>query len=91
MDIEKRTITIKRCPLCSLSHTYSLEVEVSHVWGLTLAAPPEPKTVSFTRLFTCPGSAQTYQATLRLQEDFNSPIKAVRVTGIAPTKNERNQ
>jgi hypothetical protein len=83
------TITIEKCPLCTNSHTYKLEIERSVImYDQALAMDHEPRKRSFTRLFSCPLKNEDFQARFIVVEYVGRPIESIDVSGLADeTKN----
>lgn len=81
MSKSREEVTIARCPHCSASHTYALDVERSVVMhlmtlGMERAAPTRR---TFTRLFACPAKNEHYEADVTLIESASDRIQSVSV------------
>lgn len=78
-------LTIENCPKCEGKHRYKLSVGRSVIIKMmTMADFSEPKRrVKITRLFACPASGDTFQATFILTETSSDRIKSVSVAGVA--------
>ena len=59
------TISIDRCPLCEKKHSFPLQVQHSTA---SFARKPLPHT--YTRLFTCPTTGQTFQAPVTIEGGY---------------------
>lgn len=73
--IDRETLTISPCPLCSGSHTYPLRVQRSKV----LRAPETPPPSRFTRFFMCPTKQADFQATFDVVHIPGTRIARVEV------------
>ena len=87
---EQNTIEIKRCPLCNLSHTYSLSVQRSYIIAMRTAdislESEKPRKVRFKRIFNCPEKNKKFQATITMYESSDSKIETLEVERIIERK-----
>jgi hypothetical protein len=86
-------LTVAKCPKCSGSHKYLLEVQRSYSLGYTPLGP-QPFRMgkkSFTRLFTCPVTAEDFQAIFWIKEEPNASIQAVEVKRLATESTDESQ
>jgi hypothetical protein len=59
MDPLKREITIAKCPLCGLQHSYTLEYEEDFIVGFVIATTQPVK--QFVVWLTCPNKNNPFQ------------------------------
>jgi len=86
------SITIRKCPLCSLEHSYRLAVErsITHTFvnpfgsGASVLNPSSAvvRTRRFIQLFRCPNTHENFQASIVLRELESMPISSVDVVGL---------
>ena len=75
-SMSDETIKIK-CPLCSDSHAYTLEVERSpYLFGT------KGNIRKIRRLFTCPVKSELFESILEMKEDDRGTITKVNVKGM---------
>jgi len=79
--IEK--IKIDKCPICSKSHTYKLEVERDQLIGMITLESSQYETIKFMRIFSCPKNGSVFKAKITLYQTPISKIKAVKIRGIS--------
>jgi hypothetical protein len=84
MPEEIETLTIDKCPKCSLKHEYQIKVRRTLITSMldfadrTRSGHP----VTFTRLFTCPETGDDFQARLVLYQEGNSQIDSVEIRSL---------
>lgn len=66
------------CPLCSHHHSFDLLVTRSEIYYYDKEYEPL-KDIPFTRLFTCPTTLSTFQATFLLKESRESHVKNIEI------------
>lgn len=78
---DQEVVTIEPCPLCSKSHSYTLEVRRSLVlhWGKDPRSAGQTLQRSFHRLFTCPVTGHDFQAEMSIPEREDAVIEKVDV------------
>jgi len=78
-------VSIGKCPKCGGEHRYRLQVKRAIIIKmLTMSDMNErPRPVRLTRLFTCPKTADDYQATFTLTDTSFDRIEDVSVLGEA--------
>jgi hypothetical protein len=81
MEIEY--LEIPSCPKCGLKHRYKLEVERATIiqYGVPSQMNEQPRSVRFTRLFTCPEKNDNFQVKFILQERSYDRIVSATVIG----------
>jgi len=91
MAPNEEKLTISKCPKCTQSHAYTLEVQRSvSVAYTTILGSPETRGQrrSFTRLFTCPITGEDFQARFWVFEEASSKIKTVKVGNLVTESND---
>jgi hypothetical protein len=83
----EQPVTVPRCPLCTGSHTYRLEIEFSMVVAAKVSSDmcegstenqAKPKLNRVHHLFTCPVKNEAYEATIALGHETFLRIRAVK-------------
>ncbi len=78
-------LDIPDCPKCNDGHRYQLYVKRAMVIKMMITdmQTERPRTVKYTRLFTCPTSNEDFQARFTLTDTSSDRIEDVTVTGLA--------